>query len=62
MAHFSKQITSNVIVVKFPHKIGDPDVIDMAENGHDTKVSSMQERVAVRLLQFWPDKPALWFA
>ena len=34
----------------------------MAENGHDTEVSSTQERVAVRLPPFWPDKPALWFA
>ena len=34
----------------------------MAENGHDTEVSSTQETVAVRLPPFWPDKPALWFA
>ena len=34
----------------------------MAENGRDIEVSSTQERVAVRLPPFWPDKPAFWLA
>jgi hypothetical protein len=34
----------------------------MTEQGVDTEVSTTIYRVAVRLLPFWPDKPALWFA